>query len=146
MKRGGPRKTFTNSTPRYFGAAEMLCSCRDKLRKFLKVSSHERAKPDFANELSQLSHVKILILGKSYPTCRKWHPKFGLGSGEAGKSTVMKQMKIIHQNGYSRDELDGLRQTMYSNLIDTAKDLVSALMRLRIDIVDPDNAVCLPLL
>ena len=28
-----------------------------------------------------------------------------LGSAECGKSTVLKQMKIIHQNGYTRDEL-----------------------------------------
>ena len=28
-----------------------------------------------------------------------------LGSAECGKSTVLKQMKIIHQNGYTVDEL-----------------------------------------
>ena len=28
-----------------------------------------------------------------------------VGSGESGKSTIVKQMKIIHQNGYSKDEL-----------------------------------------
>lgn len=27
------------------------------------------------------------------------------GSGESGKSTIVKQMKIIHQNGYTQDEL-----------------------------------------
>ena len=28
-----------------------------------------------------------------------------LGSAECGKSTVLKQMKIIHQNGYTKEEL-----------------------------------------
>lgn len=38
-----------------------------------------------------------------------------LGSGESGKSTVVKQMKIIHQNGYSKDELVLCRATVYKS-------------------------------
>jgi predicted ATPase len=37
------------------------------------------------------------------------------GSGESGKSTVVKQMKIIHQNGYSKDELVLCRATVYKS-------------------------------
>lgn len=37
------------------------------------------------------------------------------GSGESGKSTVVKQMKIIHQNGYSKDELVLCRATIYKS-------------------------------
>jgi guanine nucleotide-binding protein G(i) subunit alpha len=37
------------------------------------------------------------------------------GSGESGKSTVVKQMKIIHQNGYSRDELMLFKVTIYKS-------------------------------
>jgi guanine nucleotide-binding protein G(i) subunit alpha len=33
-----------------------------------------------------------------------------LGSAECGKSTVLKQMKIIHQNGYSKEELLSYRK------------------------------------
>jgi hypothetical protein len=35
-----------------------------------------------------------------------------LGSGESGKSTIVKQMKIIHQDGYSREELMNFRQVV----------------------------------
>jgi hypothetical protein len=35
-----------------------------------------------------------------------------IGSGESGKSTIVKQMKIIHQNGYSQDELLLFRLTI----------------------------------
>ena len=31
------------------------------------------------------------------------------GAGESGKSTVVKQMKIIHSDGYSKEELEGFR-------------------------------------
>ncbi|KAH8554920.1 G-protein alpha subunit [Umbelopsis sp. PMI_123] len=50
-----------------------------------------------------------------------------LGSGESGKSTIVKQMKIIHQDGYSTDELLSWRLCIYKNLIESAKDLVNAL-------------------
>lgn len=49
------------------------------------------------------------------------------GSGESGKSTIVKQMKIIHQNGYSVEELTMCRATVYKNLLDCAKDLINAL-------------------
>lgn len=32
-----------------------------------------------------------------------------LGAGESGKSTVVKQMKIIHGDGFTKDELEGYR-------------------------------------
>ncbi|KAK2744167.1 Guanine nucleotide-binding protein alpha-2 subunit [Myotisia sp. PD_48] len=50
-----------------------------------------------------------------------------LGSGESGKSTIVKQMKIIHQNGYSVEELSMYRLTVFKNLIDCAKSLIWAM-------------------
>lgn len=32
-----------------------------------------------------------------------------VGAGESGKSTVVKQMKIIHGDGYQRDELESYK-------------------------------------
>ncbi|KAJ5682458.1 hypothetical protein N7462_005623 [Penicillium macrosclerotiorum] len=49
-----------------------------------------------------------------------------LGSGESGKSTIVKQMKIIHQNGYTVEELALYRLTVYKNLLDCAKALIEA--------------------
>ncbi|KAG2415250.1 guanine nucleotide-binding protein alpha-3 subunit [Aspergillus terreus] len=49
-----------------------------------------------------------------------------LGSGESGKSTIVKQMKIIHQNGYTVEELAMYRLTVYKNLLDCAKSLIKA--------------------
>ncbi|KAI5478480.1 G protein alpha subunit [Pseudohyphozyma bogoriensis] len=61
-----------------------------------------------------------------------------LGSGESGKSTIVKQMKIIHQNGYSRDELLLFRLTIYKNVVDSAQALVLALRKFK---MDPTEAV-----
>lgn len=49
-----------------------------------------------------------------------------LGSGESGKSTIVKQMKIIHQNGYTVEELSLYRLTVYKNLLDCARALIGA--------------------
>ncbi|BFZ61509.1 Guanine nucleotide-binding protein alpha-2 subunit [Saitoella coloradoensis] len=50
-----------------------------------------------------------------------------LGSGESGKSTIVKQMKIIHQNGFSQTELLFYRPQVYRNLLDCARTLIAAL-------------------
>ncbi|KAH7313067.1 G protein alpha subunit [Rhexocercosporidium sp. MPI-PUGE-AT-0058] len=62
-----------------------------------------------------------------------------LGSGESGKSTIVKQMKIIHQNGYTVDELALYRLTIYKNLIDCAKALIGAMRQFGIEPMSPEN-------
>lgn len=64
-----------------------------------------------------------------------------VGSGESGKSTIVKQMKIIHQNGYTIDELAMYRLTVYKNLVDCAKALVVALEKFDIEPVVAINKV-----
>lgn len=54
------------------------------------------------------------------------------GSGESGKSTIVKQMKIIHQNGYSHAELLMFRPTIYRNLLESAEAIVQAMRKLDI--------------
>ena len=34
---------------------------------------------------------------------------FVLGAGESGKSTLVKQMKIIHSDGFSKEELNSFK-------------------------------------
>jgi guanine nucleotide-binding protein G(i) subunit alpha len=38
-----------------------------------------------------------------------------LGAGESGKSTILKQMKLIHEGGYSRDERESFREVSIFN-------------------------------
>ncbi|OCF31977.1 guanine nucleotide-binding protein subunit alpha [Kwoniella heveanensis CBS 569] len=62
-----------------------------------------------------------------------------LGSGESGKSTIVKQMKIIHQNGYSRDELLNFRQIVHKNVLDSAQALIMAMRKIGVDPEDANN-------
>lgn len=66
-----------------------------------------------------------------------------LGSGESGKSTIVKQMKIIHLKGYSEDELYNYRPTVYKNLMECAKAVINAMRQFDIEPqVDGNKELC----
>jgi guanine nucleotide-binding protein G(i) subunit alpha len=48
-------------------------------------------------------------------------------------------MKIIHQNGYTQEELAMYRLTIYKNVVDCAKALIGAMRQFDIDPEAPDN-------
>lgn len=73
------------------------------------------------------------------PSGVELHANWPKGSGESGKSTIVKQMKIIHQNGYTVDELALYRLTIYKNLIDCAKALIGAMRSFAIEPTNPAN-------
>ncbi|KAK9465106.1 guanine nucleotide binding protein, alpha subunit [Lipomyces arxii] len=62
-----------------------------------------------------------------------------LGSGESGKSTIVKQMKIIHQNGYSREELILYRATIFKNLLESIKGVIDGMHQLELSPKEPEN-------
>ncbi|KJH48445.1 g-protein alpha subunit [Dictyocaulus viviparus] len=39
-----------------------------------------------------------------------------LGAGECGKSTVLKQMQILHSNGFTEEEINEKKAIVYSNI------------------------------
>jgi len=49
-----------------------------------------------------------------------------LGAGESGKSTVAKQMKIIHLKGFTKDECLTYKSIINNNLIGSMKVLIHA--------------------
>lgn len=56
-----------------------------------------------------------------------------LGAGESGKSTILQQLKILHQNGFSDKELVSYIPTIYSNLFEIGRDLINARNKFDID-------------
>uniref|UniRef100_A0A4W5M2N5 Guanine nucleotide binding protein (G protein), alpha inhibiting activity polypeptide 3 n=1 Tax=Hucho hucho TaxID=62062 RepID=A0A4W5M2N5_9TELE len=59
-----------------------------------------------------------------------------LGAGESGKSTIVKQMKIIHEDGYTQEECSQYRVVVYSNTIQSIIAIIRAMGRLDIDFGD----------
>ncbi|KAG1734502.1 heterotrimeric G protein alpha subunit [Suillus lakei] len=64
-----------------------------------------------------------------------------LGSGESGKSTIVKQMKIIHQNGFTKNELMAFRSTIYRNTLDSAQAIVLQMRNMNVECVTPANRI-----
>lgn len=59
-----------------------------------------------------------------------------LGAGESGKSTIVKQMKIIHQDGYSKEDFVQYRPVVYSNTIQSLGAIIRAMNMLNIQFND----------
>ena len=65
-----------------------------------------------------------------------------LGGGESGKSTFVKQMKIIHGDGYSIDELNSFISIIHGNLLTSMVEVIKAMDKLNITLHNPSNQVC----
>merc|ERR1712093_278796 len=48
-----------------------------------------------------------------------------LGAGESGKSTVAKQMKIIHQESWTEEERKNFVMTIHQNIYDSLKAMIA---------------------
>ncbi|XP_065285454.1 guanine nucleotide-binding protein G(q) subunit alpha isoform X2 [Dermacentor albipictus] len=63
-----------------------------------------------------------------------------LGTGESGKSTFIKQMRIIHGDGYKDDnDKKGFIKLVYQNIFMAMQSMVKAREMLRIPFRDPEN-------
>lgn len=52
-----------------------------------------------------------------------------LGAGESGKSTILKQMKLIHEGGYSRDERESFREVSGTSKYEVGVTAIDSLDR-----------------
>ncbi|KFB50440.1 GTP-binding protein (o) alpha subunit, gnao [Anopheles sinensis] len=55
-----------------------------------------------------------------------------LGAGESGKSTIVKQMKIIHESGFTSEDFKQYRPVVYSNTIQSLVAILRAMPNLSI--------------
>ena len=59
-----------------------------------------------------------------------------LGAGESGKSTIVKQIKIIHEQGFSQEEINQFLPIIYSNTIQSLYAIITAMRKLNIALGD----------
>ncbi|KAK9971606.1 hypothetical protein ABG768_024962 [Culter alburnus] len=62
-----------------------------------------------------------------------------LGGGESGKSTIVKQMKIIHEDGFSGDDVKQFKPVVYSNTLQSLATILRAMETLGIEYADKDR-------
>ncbi|ORX66399.1 guanine nucleotide binding protein, alpha subunit [Basidiobolus meristosporus CBS 931.73] len=81
------------------------------------------------DRLSQKNEIKMLLLGI-----------VEVGAGESGKSTIFRQMKLIHNNGYDQCERDTYRNIISSNVVHSMKVILTAMNGLNISLGNEKNA------
>ncbi|KAM9393658.1 guanine nucleotide-binding protein G(o) subunit alpha-like [Pholidichthys leucotaenia] len=62
-----------------------------------------------------------------------------LGTAESGKTTLVKQIKIIHCNGFSKQELISFKPAILDNLLTSMKMVLLGMGTLRIDLGNKEN-------
>ncbi|XP_018977772.1 guanine nucleotide-binding protein subunit alpha-13-like [Cyprinus carpio] len=92
----------------------------DQIRKSKEIDKSLNREKTYVKKL-----VKILLLG----------------AGESGKSTFLKQMRIIHGQDFDQRAKEEFRATIYSNVIKGVRVLVDAREKLHIPWGDPENQV-----
>ncbi|KAK2161519.1 hypothetical protein LSH36_115g06010 [Paralvinella palmiformis] len=64
-----------------------------------------------------------------------------LGAGESGKSTLVKQMKIIHNDGFTDQELLAFKPPVLDNLLSSMKYVLNGMGLLRINLDNHKNSI-----
>ncbi|KAJ8037941.1 Guanine nucleotide-binding protein G(o) subunit alpha [Holothuria leucospilota] len=64
-----------------------------------------------------------------------------LGAGESGKSTLVKQMKIIHSDGFTIADLLSFKPAVLDNLVSSMRYVLSGMGQLRIPLANYRNKV-----
>jgi len=62
-----------------------------------------------------------------------------LGAGESGKSTIVKQMKIIHESGFTSEDFKQYRPVVYSNTIQSLVAILRAMPNLSISFTNNER-------
>ena len=110
--------------------AALLCCCtscgRSADERAADIRSQQIDKELKEEKIQFRRKVKILLLG----------------AGESGKSTFLKQMRIIHGEDYGRDDLAKMKPIIYSNILKGMKVLLDARRKLGIKWGDPSSAEC----
>jgi hypothetical protein len=66
---------------------------------------------------------------------------WSLGAGESGKSTVLKQMKLIYAQGFSKNEKLEWKPVVFNNIIHSFRLIHDAMAELDITFENSENEV-----
>jgi guanine nucleotide-binding protein G(i) subunit alpha len=64
-----------------------------------------------------------------------------LGTSGSGKSTIVKQMRLIYQDGLCYDTNMSYREDVYFNLLHSAQVVAAAMHKFEVEPADPSNVV-----
>lgn len=95
--------------------------CQESKSETLKEDEKENKKVEHflkKEKINFLNEIKLLLLG----------------TGESGKSTIAKQMKILHTNGFTNQELLNYKPVVFSNCVVCMKSIVTYALQYKMPI------------
>lgn len=102
-------------------AARILpCCCQTEDERIQAKISKEIEKDLRKNKKAKRKEIKLLLLG----------------TGESGKSTFIKQMRIIHGGGYNHEECMQMRGLVYQNIIASMQNMVLFAYKCNYDLLE----------
>jgi len=102
-----------------------LCASKEKKDEEIISSEEEEGEEVEGSEDEEEKEVKLLLLG----------------AGESGKSTIAKQIQIIHLSGFTPEERKGFKEVVHSNILLAMKALYEASIRFGAS-PSPENEAC----
>jgi guanine nucleotide-binding protein G(q) subunit alpha len=103
---------------------KMLCCISQEAREQRRINQ-EIEKQIKKDKRDQRRELKLLLLG----------------TGESGKSTFIKQMKIIHGSGYSDDDKRAFIKLVFQNIYMAMNSMIRAMESLKIPYNSETNEV-----
>ena len=97
----------------------------------LRQRNEEIEKQLKKDKLQASTEVKMLLLGKLF-IC--WKCLHSSGAGESGKSTILKQMKLIHGGGYTAREQESFKEIIFSNTVQSMRVILEAMQNMGISL------------
>uniref|UniRef100_H2Y1Q1 Uncharacterized protein n=1 Tax=Ciona intestinalis TaxID=7719 RepID=H2Y1Q1_CIOIN len=98
------------------------------------------SRSDEEKGLKKTSDMIDKQLKKDQEAARKEVKLLLLGAGESGKSTIAKQMKILHQDGFSESERINFKPVVFANTVQSMVAILKAMESLNIQFGDPQRA------
>ena len=129
---------FNMCFPKSSGAANALQrTTSEEKRKNMEIDRLIRK-----DKKMQARQVKILLLGKLFVVFFSTRPNLDTsGAGESGKSTILKQMRIIYSEGFHLDERKEVRQVIFSNMIVAFKIIAEEMREIGMDYSNDESYV-----
>ncbi|KAI6228847.1 Guanine nucleotide-binding proteinalpha-3 subunit [Aphelenchoides fujianensis] len=95
--------------------------CQSQEEKELTNKTKQIDRELMQGHLAQQKVVKLLLLG----------------AGECGKSTVLKQMRILHDHGFSDEEMQKQKAVVYNNTVQAMAQILRGMQQLNITFEKP---------
>ncbi|XP_067824485.1 guanine nucleotide-binding protein subunit alpha-11-like [Heptranchias perlo] len=106
--------------------------CLSRCRCFCCLSEDEKVSFDINKKINQ-------ALKQQKKRRKKELKLLLLGTGESGKSTFIKQMRIIHGSGYSEEDRKAFAKLVYQNIITAMQSITRAMDTLNIQYQQQEN-------